>query len=365
MKRYTAAVIGCSRMGGFIDNEAGESFGGRPLPYSHAAGYEAVDRTDLIACADVRPEVMARFGERYGIPPERQYTDYRELIERERPDIVSIATQPEQRTEIALFACENRVKALYCEKALCASLAETDQIVRTVKRNGVVFNMGSLRRWDAGYLKMRDIVQSGELGDLQSFIIYNTGTLFNMSSHHFDLALLIAGDPQATAVQAYIPNSDGLFEGDIVRKDPAAEVVIQLENGVKVYGLLAARTSEFEAVCTGGTVTSFLDGREWSIRRPGNATDPRGRPFLATAPFPEFEHVSPTKRLVEDLVQALDTGGPTLGGIDVARTNMELIIACLESHRRGGVRVELPLSETPLRLERDFKANQPKFEPTG
>ena len=36
MKTYRTALIGCSRMGAFIDNEVPEARG----PYSHAAGYE-------------------------------------------------------------------------------------------------------------------------------------------------------------------------------------------------------------------------------------------------------------------------------------------------------------------------------------
>ena len=101
MKTYRAALIGCSRMGAFIDNEVAHN-----RAYSHAAGYEACDRTDLIACSDLREDVLARTGERYGVPKARQYTDYRALINIEKPDIASVATQPEQRAEIAVYAAE-------------------------------------------------------------------------------------------------------------------------------------------------------------------------------------------------------------------------------------------------------------------
>ena len=67
MKTYRAAVIGCSRMGGFIDNEVVGS-GRIALPYSHAAGYTTCERTDLVACADLRTDVMAEFGELHGVP---------------------------------------------------------------------------------------------------------------------------------------------------------------------------------------------------------------------------------------------------------------------------------------------------------
>ena len=103
MKTYRAAVIGCSRMGAFIDNEVPD-YEAIKLPYSHAAGFFAEERIDLVACADLRPEVMEHFGNRYNVPKANQYTDYREMLEKEQPDIVSVATQPEHRAEIVVYA---------------------------------------------------------------------------------------------------------------------------------------------------------------------------------------------------------------------------------------------------------------------
>ena len=63
-------------------------------------------------------------------------------------------------------------------------------------------------------------------------------------------------------------------------------------------------------------------------------------------------------------MHSLDTGDPPRGGARLARTNMELIFAFIESHVRGGARVELPLQAgRPYRLERDRAPRQPKYEP--
>ena len=132
---YRAAVVGCSRMGAFIDNEF-VGLPGRYAPHSHAAGYEACDRTDLVAGVDMRPDVLAQFGQRYGVAESHLYTDYREMLAKEQPDIISVATQPEQRAEIAIYAAEHGVKALYCEKAMCASLQEADAMSRPWSATG-------------------------------------------------------------------------------------------------------------------------------------------------------------------------------------------------------------------------------------
>ena len=65
LQKYRAALIGCSRIGGFIDNEIPprEQIA-YPLPYSHAACYEACERTDLVACCDLRQDIMSEFGKR-------------------------------------------------------------------------------------------------------------------------------------------------------------------------------------------------------------------------------------------------------------------------------------------------------------
>ncbi len=357
-RRYRAALVGCSRMGAFIDNETRSS---RTIvaPYSHAAGYEACDRTDLIAGADLRPEVLAAFGQRYGVPPAHQYTDYRRMIERERPDILSVATQPEQRAEIALFAIEHGVRALYLEKPLCASVAEAHRLVEAVERHGVAVNMGTNRRWHPGFDAMRHLIASGDLGALRTLIIYTNGALFNTSSHWFDLAMRLNGDAPVVWAQGHLPKGDEQIDGDEVIADPAAEGLFAFANGVIAHALLSPRNNDIEAICEGGYIIARNGGARFERYR---LSTEDGERVHVPEPFPEFARASSTLRLIEDLVHALDTGAPTRGGIRVAAANTELIFAFIESHRRGGQRVPLPLRESPLRFNRrDFTWRQPRL----
>ena len=360
MKVYRAAVIGCSRMGGFIDNEVV----GSPrivLPYSHAAGYVACERTQLVACADLRTDVMAEFGRQHGVPQERQYTDYREMIARENLDIVSVATQPEPRAEIVIYCAENGIKAIYAEKAFAASMQEADRMVEAVERNGAILNLGTNRRWAARYDRMKEIIDSGELGDLQHLIVYNSGTLFNMGSHFLDLVLRLNSDQPAQWVQGYLPDSDALFDGDVLTEDPQGEGIIQFANGVKAYLLLTGRQSETEAICSEGTITALLDGHEWQVRKSAPSGH-RGRSEFHSVPSPEMPAViSSTLRLVEDLVYSLDTGDAPLGGVRVAHLGNELIFGLIESHRLGGSRVSLPLESRTTRLSRSHTPRTPQF----
>jgi predicted dehydrogenase len=361
MTTYRAAVIGCSRMGGFIDNEVV----GAPkhvAPYSHAAGFYACERTDLVACADVRTDVMERFGEQYNIPKSRQYTDYREMIEKENLDIVSVATQPEPRAEIVIYAAEHGIKAIYAEKAMAASLAEADAMVEALERNGLFFNLGTNRRWNPIYDRMHEFIHSGEIGALKSLLVYNNGTLFNTASHTFDLVLRLNNDAPVAWVQAYLPKTEELFDGDTLLQDPLGEGTIHFENGVTAYMLLTPRGLDVEAIGDAGSLTALNDGQDWFLRT-RQPIDARGRTALVRSEgFVPGEPASSTLRLIEDLVHSLDTGEPSRCGPRVALASTELIFAFIESHRRNGARVDLPLQKRNVRMQRSHTPNQPKFE---
>jgi predicted dehydrogenase len=355
---YRAALVGCSRMGAFIDNEVRSSTS-IVLPYSHAAGYEACPRTDLVAGADLRPDVLEAFGARYGVPPERRYTDYREMIERERPEILSVATQPEQRAEVVLFAVEHGVRAIYAEKPLCASVAEAAALVAAVEGRGVALNMGTNRRWHPGFDAMRELIASQELGALRTLVIYSNGTLFNTSSHWFDTVMRLNGDAPVSWAQAHLPRGDELVVGDEVLDEPASQGQFAFADGVVGHALLSPRNNDIEAICERGAITARAGGASFELwRLESSGGDRRHVP----APFPEYERASSTLRLIEDLVQALDTGGPTRGGVRVAAANTELIFAFIESDRRGGARVSLPLEGSRLRfVRRGFRSRQPTY----
>ena len=53
-----------------------------------------------------------------------------------------------------------------------------------------------------------------------------------------------------------------------------------------------------------------------------------------------------------DIVDALDNDGETVGSIHLARRSQEIIFGLIESHRRSGARVELPLTERNLYVGR-------------
>ena len=346
-------------MGAFIDNEVVDAPGHVP-PYSHTAVYSACDRTDLIACSDLRPEVMEEVGRQFNIPKEQQYINYKELIDREQPEIVSVATQPEHRAEIVIYAAEHGAKAIYAEKAMAASMAEADAIVEACERNGVFFNLGTQRRWHPGFTKMKEVIDSGRLGAPKT-IIFHGSTLFNGASHYYDNLLFLNSDRRVVWVQAHLTEGNWTIEGDRLTEDPVGCGIIQFENGVTAYAVTPGREIEWEVNCEKGALTAWPSG-VYRMREEG-VPDYQGRPTMVDGQFPDYAPASPNLRLVEDLVHSLDTGEPPRGGVRVAHAGTELIFATIASHLRGGARVELPLTDSTIRLRRDRAPRQPRYRP--
>ncbi len=352
MVTYRAALVGCGRIGAFIDNEV-MGIPSVVLPYSHAAGYEACPRTELIAGSDLRSEVLAVFGSRYDVPSGHLYTDYREMILKERPDILSVATQPQDRAEVALFAIENGVRAIYCEKPLCASVEQAAALVAAVERHGTVFNMGTNRRWSPSYDVMREAIASGDYGALATLNTHSRATLFNTGSHWFDTLLYLGGDKEVSWVQGYLPQGDAVFDGDTVIADPLGEGTIAFADGTMAHLLSSPQAARHEAICERATISAPSDSRI-EVRLAGDDT-------IQTL---DFTPASGTLRLIEDLVHGLDTGAPTRGGVHVAQVNTQIIFGLIESHRRGGARVTLPFTDSPLQFApRNSAPRQPKYAP--
>lgn len=343
MAKYKAVIVGAGRMAGTIDDEV-VNYPACTNPYSHAAGYTAVPEVELAAFADLDAAKVETLRQRYGVP--RGYSDYREMIEKERPDIVSITTPGTHHHEAVLFAAEHGAKAIYCEKPLCCSLAEADEMVAAVESRGIKFNTGTLRRWAAQYEVVRDMIARGDLGDLQVCLTYAVGGMLHSASHFFDIMLYLAGDPALEWAQGTILSSD--FDAAATRWDDDLCGIgnVQLSNGVMCHLLSTSMWAMFAVIGSEGRVDILNNGVDFEFRRRQDIE--AGGIEYHPAPMPEYTRTSPTVRLIQDLLQALDTDGETRQGIRRAVDTTEITFGIIESHRQGGARVKLPLERRDL-----------------
>lgn len=332
-------------MGGTIDEEVRGGPNALLLPYSHAAGYTACERTTIVAAADVVEKNLERVCSKWNIP--ERYTDYREMIEKEAPDIVSIATRPGNHAEITTFAAEHGVKGIYCDKPLCASMEEADAMVEICEKNQVKFNLGTQRRYTPGYIKMREVVESGEIGERRSVIACASGGALWGYTHAADMLLFFSGDSEVEYVQGNVEVEESDFDDNRTEVDPTVVMgYVKFKNGM--HGVsIPGSAYEFEVECDDGVVRSLNNGNQFQLRKRSGELNQ-----LEEIDFPVYERKSGTVGCIEDIIDAIDTGRETEGNIHLARISTEITFGIVDSQRQQGVRVTMPMRNRGLYLGR-------------
>ncbi len=342
-----AAIIGCGRMAGTIDDEV-RDYPGMLFPYGHAGAYLAAG-VALVAAADPDGARREAFCDRFGIPG--RFADYRDMVDAVRPDIVSVTTPATTRAGILLGLAARGVRAVYAEKALACSLAEADAVAGALRRAGTALNIGTSRRFHPGYRAARRLA-AGELGAPRLAVAHASGSLMHTHSHTLDTLLFLLGDPEVVEVQGRLATPAEAVPDRRFATDPAVEAaVLRCAGGRRAAVFAVPGRYEFELVCAGGAIGAHNNGYAptWTVRRPG-ALGQGGLAVWESAPFPPFDaSVSPTLCAVLELAAAVREGtAATSGGLDVAMRQMEVGLAIAESHLAGGAPVALPLPRRDL-----------------
>jgi len=124
----------------------------------------AAELGTMIAVCDVDDLHTAEFNKNLG-GKLNMYSDYRELLEKEKPDVVTVGTPDHWHVPISIAALRAGAD-VYCEKPLTLTIQEGIDISKVVKETGRVFQVGTQQRSenDSRFLKAIAIVQSGRLG---------------------------------------------------------------------------------------------------------------------------------------------------------------------------------------------------------
>jgi len=123
----------------------------------------------VVAACDIDGKHLAAaikmINDGYGNEDCKGYHDYRELLARPDIDAVMIAV-PDHWHEIVATEAARRGKDIYGEKPLGHTIAEQQSIVRAVKDNGIIWQMGSWQRSTPMFHKAAEIVRNGMIGEV-------------------------------------------------------------------------------------------------------------------------------------------------------------------------------------------------------
>jgi predicted dehydrogenase len=96
----------------------------------------------------------------------RTYNDYREFLEKEKLDAVSIAL-PDHWHGIIYTAAANKKINVYGEKPVCRTIRDGQTIVSAVKKNNIIWQTGSWQRSQEHFHRAAELVINGRIGKLK------------------------------------------------------------------------------------------------------------------------------------------------------------------------------------------------------
>ncbi len=213
MKRLNVGVIGLGRLGRVYARD----LAGR------------IPETKLVAVADPMGNLAKEIAEEFDVP--KSYTDPLAMIDDKNVEAIVIVTPTHIHREQVIAAAKSK-KPTFCEKPPALSLAEVAEMKTAVEKSGMFFQMGFMRRFDAGYAAAKKAIDGGRIGmplvfkatsrdPFRPSLEYanpasSGGMLIDMGIHDFDLARWFMGDVKTvSAIGATIAYPELATVGDI------------------------------------------------------------------------------------------------------------------------------------------------------
>ena len=180
-KIYKTAIIGCGGIAGDYDRGTRKGY-----VSTHVKAYLLEKRTRLVAVADIDPEKAKDFSRYWKI--KNFYGEAPRMLEKEKPEIVSICTPDETHMDILSLCLKYPgIKAVWCEKPIAGPSGSAEDIVKKCTSLGVKLAINYQRRWDERCQKIKQIIESGELGKIQKAVIFYGKGVNRSGSHGIDL----------------------------------------------------------------------------------------------------------------------------------------------------------------------------------
>jgi len=120
-------------------------------------------RAELVGLADLKPDVRERRQKEYGV---RTYTDYREMIDKEKPDGISIATPDFLHRQIALEALERGCHVLV-EKPMDVTVEGCLEMQKAAREGGLLLQVDFHKRYDPYHHEAFKAIRAGKIGRVQ------------------------------------------------------------------------------------------------------------------------------------------------------------------------------------------------------
>jgi len=358
----------------------------------------------LVAGADVKPEALETFKEKVG-DDVFVTDDYRELLKRDDVDAVFV-TSPDFLHEEQAAAALEAGKAVYLEKPMAITIEGCDRLLETAYRTGSKLYLGHNMRHFPVVLKMKEIIDSGLIGDIQTawcrhFVgyggdayfkdwhseqRYSTGLLLQKGAHDIDVMHWLCGGYTKRVIgmgklsvydkcerrDEHTPGNAGWSDSNwppmdqkgmspIIDVEDNNMIMMQLDNGVQMSYTQCHYTPDSERnytfIGTQGRVENIGDYGNCEVHV-WTRRGPRETPDIIYKLKPlEGSHGGSDPAIVKTFVDFVRKGVKTNTSPVAARNSVAAGVLGHESMRNGNIPKDIP--ELPQYLL-DYFANGQK-----
>lgn len=227
-KQMRIALVGC---GGISSN--------------HISGILEAGGT-LCALCDVEPVRAEKKITRHALSDVAVYTDYSEMLKKEKPDVVHICTPHDLHAPMAIEALEQNIHVL-CEKPLCISMEQLEALRVAEKNSKAQLGVCHQNRWKSSMVELKRLAAEGLRGAFGSVVwerdadYYRAdawrgtweheggGVMINQAIHTLDLLQWICGMP----IQV-ISEVGNWTHQDVIEVEDTASARFVCENGLVI-----------------------------------------------------------------------------------------------------------------------------------
>lgn len=316
---YRIAIVGC---GGI----------------SHAHGNACLEseQLDLVAACDINPQTLKNFADQFNI--EHTYADLRQMLEKQTPDVLVIATWPATHLNNILEAVRGNVRAILCEKPLALNANQVEQMIQITNNHNVLLMEGFMYRHHPLTLTIKQKIESGEIGEIRYVrSTFTTGltdhTNWRLRGDLGGGAMMDLGCYCINAIRYFIGSEPERVwtSGKYVFTTNVWETVcgtLDFGNGVSGQfdsGFGTLWRESYEII---GTAGSILAPVAWGNNK-GNTN------FILNGETIEVNGVNPFEAELSNLCQATSTNETLLVSLEDSLNNARVIDAIHESAQSG------------------------------
>lgn len=134
------------------------------MAYWHLRAYRKMKAVRVIGIAGRTESNTVKLQKKFGIP--HRYNDYREMLEKNKPDAVNVTTPTATHCPIVVASLQSGCHVL-CEKPMALNLEEADQMLAAEKKSGKMLMIGFSHRFYKEFVHIKEMIDRDMLGKIK------------------------------------------------------------------------------------------------------------------------------------------------------------------------------------------------------